>query len=105
MGRSILTNLLASDFISKNSPVNIPKAAIIAIGILNAANVVFSVMLYRWKKIGFWGIVGISIVALIINLSMGLGINQSLFGLVGIVVLYGILQIKTNNVKAWDNLE
>ena len=77
----------------------------IVIGLLSAANVVFLVMLYQWKKIGFWGFVGTSIVTFIILLSTGSGIGQFLFGLVSIAILYGVLQIKRNNVTAWENLE
>lgn len=46
-----------------------------------------------------------SILTLIINLSIGLGIAQSLVGLVGVAILYGVLQIKNGNVTAWDNLQ
>ena len=46
-----------------------------------------------------------SIGALAINLSIGLGIGQSLLGLVGIAILYGVLQIKKDNIPAWNNLE
>ena len=45
------------------------------------------------------------IAAFIINLSIGVGIGQSVFGLVGIAVLYGVLQIKKDNIPAWDKLE
>jgi len=78
---------------------------IILLGILSVVNAIFAVMLLQWKKIAFWGFIGTSIIVLIINLSIGLGIGQSLFGLVGIAVLYGILQIKKDNVTAWKNLE
>jgi hypothetical protein len=72
---------------------------------LGIGNVVFSILLFKWMKIGFWGFLITSIGALIINLSIGLGIGQSLFGLVGIAILYGVLQIKKDNVPAWDNLD
>jgi hypothetical protein len=68
-------------------------------------NVVFSVMLFLWKKWGFWGFIITSIGAFAINLSIGLGVGQSIAGLVGIAVLYGVLQIKKDNISAWANLE
>jgi hypothetical protein len=40
-----------------------------------------------------------------LNLNMGLGDGQSFIGLVGIVILYGILQIKKDGITAWENLE
>lgn len=77
---------------------------IVLLGIIGIANVVFSVLLLQWKN-GFWGFIVTSIAALIINLYLGLGIGQSVFGMVGIAILYFVLQIKKNDVTAWDNLE
>jgi len=99
-----ITYLFASNFILNTLP-NVSKTIIVLLGTFSVVNVIFSVMLLQWKKIAFWGFIGTSIVALVINLSIGMGIGQSLFGLVGIGVLYGILQIKKNNVTTWKNLE
>ena len=96
--------LFASEFIMNNLP-NVSKTMIVLLGVFSVANVIFAVMLFQWKKIGFWGFIGTSIVALIINLSVNISIGQVLGGLVGIAILYGILQIKKNNVTTWDNLE
>ena len=97
--------LFASDIITKNLPGNVSTAMIILLGVIGIGNVIFSVLLFQWKKIGFWGFTITSVGALIINLSIGLGIGQSLFGLVGIAILYGVLQIKKENVTTWKNLE
>jgi hypothetical protein len=97
--------LFASDMITKNLPGNVSTPMIVLLGIIGIGNVVFSVLLFQWKKIGFWGFIFTSIGALIINLNIGLGIGQSLFGLVGIAILYGVLQIKKENVTTWENLE
>ena len=97
--------LFASDLITNNLPGNVSTPMIILLGLVGIGNVVFSVFLFQWKKLGFWGFATTSVMALIINLSLGLGIGQSILGLVGIALLYGILQIKKDNVSAWDNLE
>ena len=97
--------LFAGDMIAKNLPGGISTPMLILLAILGIANVCFSVLLFQWKKWGFLGFIITSIGALIINLSIGLGIGQSLFGLVGLAILYGILQIKKDNVTAWENLE
>lgn len=97
--------LFASEMITDNLPGNVSTPMIILLGIIGIANIVFSVMLFQWKKLGFWGFIITSIGALIINLSIGLGIGQSLFGLVGIAILYGVLQIKKDSITAWENLE
>jgi hypothetical protein len=96
--------LFASEIITKNLPVDISTPMIISLGIIGIANVIFAVLLFQWKKLGFWGFTMTSIGALVINLTIGLGIGQSLFGLVGIAILYGILQIKQDNVTGWENL-
>jgi ABC-type multidrug transport system permease subunit len=97
--------LFASDMIIKNLPGNVSTPMLILLGIIGIGNIVFSVLLFQWKKVGFWGFLLTSIASLIINLSIGLGIGQSVIGLVGIAILYGVLQIKKDNVSAWDNLE
>lgn len=97
--------LLAGDLITQNFPGEISGSMLIVLALLGLANVIFAILLFMWKKIGFWGFLATSIVALIINLNLGLGIGQSILGLIGIAILYGILQIKQDNVSAWDNLE
>lgn len=83
----------------------LPEKNIIILGVLATANVVFAVFLLQWKKIGFWGYAGTTVIVFIINLQSGLGMNSSVFGLAGIAILYGILQIKQDGVTAWENLE
>jgi len=100
-----VTYLFATEFTLNNFDGETSKTMIILLGIFSIANVFFAVMLFQFKKFGFWGFVGTSIVVLVINLSAGLGIGQSLFGLIGIAILYGILQIKKDNVTAWESLE
>ena len=97
--------LFAGDIINKNLPHGISTPMLISLALLGTANVVFAVLLLQWKKLGFWGFIGTSILALIINLNIGLAVGQSLFGLVGIAILYGVLQIKNNDVSGWDNLQ
>lgn len=100
-----MTYFFASEMVIKKLSMDVSNSMIILLGIICIANVIFSVMLFQWKKLGFWGFVITSIGALIINVNIGLGIAQSLFGLVGIGILYGVLQIKKDNIPAWDNLE
>ena len=97
--------LFAGDMVAQNFPDGVSNSMLILLAILGIGNVIFSILLFKWKKIGFGGLLITSIGALIINLSIGIGIGQSLFGLVGIAILYGVLQIKKDNVPAWNNLE
>jgi hypothetical protein len=100
-----LSYLFTGDFIAENLPGGISNTMLILLALLGIGNVIFSILLFKWKKIGFWGFLITGIAALIINLSIGISIGQSAFGIVGIAVLYGVLQIKKDDVTAWNNLE
>ncbi len=56
------------------------------------------------KKWGYWGFAVSSIVAFSVNLASGLGVGQSLLGLLGLALLYGVLQIGKENA-GWSQLE
>jgi hypothetical protein len=101
---SAILYLFAGDMMSRTIP-GITTSTLIILAVLGIANVIFSALLFQWNKWGFWGFIITSIAALVINLSIGIGIGRSLFGLVGIAILYAILQIKQNDVTAWENLE
>jgi membrane-associated HD superfamily phosphohydrolase len=100
-----LLYLLAGDYIQQNLPTEIPTYMMILLAVLAILNVLFAILLFTWKKIGFWGFIITSIAAVVINLSLNLGIAQSLIGLLGVVILWAVLQIKQNEVSAWKNLE
>ena len=104
---SSLQYLFAGDYVQKNwpGPGVISNTTIILLAIGSIVGGISALLLLNWKKIGFWGFLITSISTLIINLSIGIGIGQSLIGLLGIVILYGVFQIKKNNVSAWDNLD
>jgi hypothetical protein len=77
----------------------IPVLAVLAV-----ANVAFAVALFLWKRWGFYGFVATSIVAFALNIALGVNVAQALFGLAGVAVLYGVLQIGSQN-KGWPQLE
>ncbi len=96
--------LFAKEIVTKGLP-KFSNTMVVLFGIICAANVIFIVMLFQWKKIGFWGLAGTNIAAVMIYMCADSGVVYSLSGLAGIAVLYGILQIKKNNVRMWDHLE
>lgn len=100
-----LSNFFLRDEIKHNLQRNIPDNMLIILGIIGILNVIFAIMIFRWKKLGFWGFTTTSIIVLAINLYLGLGIRQSLLGLIGIVILYAILHIKKNNISTWESLD
>lgn len=100
-----LIYFFATEMITKNLPHEVSPSMIMLLGALGIANVVFAFLLLRWKKIGFWGFVASGIATFAINLSLELGIGQSILGLVGVAILYGILQMKQGNESTWQNLQ
>lgn len=95
----------SSEKIQYNLGGDISTSTIMLLGVICVANIIFAIMIFSWKKIGFWGFVITSLIAVIINLNIGLGIVQSISGLIGIAILYGILNMKKNNTTTWKGLE
>ncbi len=83
---------------------NIPVWALILLIILSAFNVICAILLFKWKKMGFWGFCISSVLVMIVNLALGLQVYLVLLGIVGVAVLYGVLQIGKEN-KGWPQLE
>lgn len=67
-------------------------------------NILFAVALFNWKRWGFYGFVATSLAACALNLYAGLGIFDSVRGLIGIAVLYGVLQIGGKK-SGWAQLD
>ena len=67
-------------------------------------NLACAIALFHWKKWGFWGFCVSSVIALVVNLSIGSGIGSALTGLLGMVLLYGVLHIGKEN-KGWTQLD
>lgn len=72
--------------------------------ILSLTNLAWPFALLRWKRWGFWGFCGSSVVGVVFNLTVGLGMLQSIAGLLGILVLYGVLRIGGVH-DGWSQLE
>ncbi len=100
-----LSYFFMSEIIATSLPVQIPKPMLYLMGAIAILNVVFSVMLFQWKKLGFYGFVVTSLLAFAMNTYIGISPTQSLFGLLGLGLLYAILQIKENKISAWNHLE
>ena len=100
---STLSYFLAGDFLRQTYP-NAPDWVLPVLGVLGVLVVVCAIALLRWKKWGFFLWVGLAIIAFFVNLVVGLGLFQSVFGLLGIAILYGVLQIGKEN-KGWPQLE
>ncbi len=100
-----LLYLFTSDKIAANLSEDVSGPMIILLGFMSIINVICAALLLKWKKIGFWGFLISSIAVLAINLSIGLSVTQSLIGLAGIAILYAVLQIRKNEISAWEQLD
>lgn len=100
-----LIYLLVPESISKEMEVKIPIYILTILGLIAIANVVFSLALFKWKLWGFYGFIVSSLASFIINLLIGTEVVQSVMGLIGIAFLYGVLQIKKDNISAWNFME
>jgi hypothetical protein len=98
-----LMNLLGGAMIRQHFP-DAPVWSLPVLGLAGIFNIVCLVALFKWKKWGFYGAVASAVLAFVVNLVIGINILQALLGLVGIAVLYGVLQIGGDN-KGWNNLE
>ncbi len=88
----------------KRSTPNIPDWAFPVLIVLVLFNLACAIALLRWKKWGFWGLIVSAVVTLGINLTIGLGLSSAIVGLLGVVILYGVLQIGKDN-RGWPQLD
>jgi hypothetical protein len=88
----------------KRSAPNMPDWAFPVLIVLVLFNLACAVALLRWKKWGFWGLVGSAVVTLGVNLTIGLGLSSAMVGFLGVILLYGVLHIGQEN-KGWPQLD
>ena len=69
-----------------------------------AFNLVCAIALIRLRKWGFWGFCATAAVAFVVNLQTGIGVVMAEQGLIGVVILFGVLQIGREH-KAWPQLD
>ena len=99
-----LTDLIGTkSFLLENNLKELNKTELI-FGILGIVDLILIVFLFYWKKWAFWALLGTSIITLIFNLNIGIG-AVSLIGLLGIIIIYLLLQLKRDGIKGWNNLE
>lgn len=90
--------LAAGSAIAKNLP-DAPTWAMPVLGIFCIVNLAGAIALWRWKRWGFYAFVVSTIVALVVNIIIGLPAHQIIAGPVGVIILYGLVR------RVWDQLE
>jgi len=74
---------------------------------LNIVSIVSVVMLLQWKKIGFWIFLGCQVLAAVLNATMQISeiaILSAVGAVLGVAILWGILQIKKDGKSCWEQL-
>jgi hypothetical protein len=80
-----------------NSTVNpvfqlIPGWAIVLLLILGVANVIATILLFSWKKIGLYIFSGSALIAFVVNIMIGISPLVALFGLIGVGIIWLLLR-------------
>ena len=70
-----------------------------------ALNITGYTLLLKWRSLGFWLLCGSSVLVIAFNVIMDLGFKGIIFPVIGVLVLYGILQLEKNGESYWDNLD
>src|SRR6476660_8617526 len=71
---------------SENERLILGSFAILGIG--------FTFMIFKWVKLGFWGILGMSLCLAVVHVIFGQGIVASFFVIFCVAILFALLQIK-----------
>lgn len=87
------------------SIVNVPLVEKILFGITLFANFISCILLFQWKKLGFWLYVISDLAAVGLDLYQGKGFSQLLSISIGIGILFGVMQIANKNRRTtWEEL-
>jgi hypothetical protein len=92
-------------FINNDTGIYGSKEISIILGLIGVSNVIFAVLLFGYKRIGFIGFLISSLISFGFNISLGIPILRSLLGLCGIIILYAVLQIKQDGNTTWEQLD
>jgi hypothetical protein len=86
---SLYSYTVGTTFITRALP-NFPSWAFILYDILAVVELIGVVLLWMWKKVGFYLIIGAAIIATVLNILTlgGLGVTAIVAAIIGIVILY-----------------
>jgi len=107
---SIFLNLIICfihlNFIVQNNPMFLKyPTQYFLIPALSIASVFFSYSILKWKKIGFWGILIVSLLSFCINYSLEeISFSASLVALLSIICYYGLMKLNVYGLNAWDHI-
>ncbi len=100
---TLFVNSLGYNLVHRGMPSFTPLiAGLLVLGGL--LHITCIVALFQWRRWGFYGIVIITVLVCVLNIKAGVGTGGSLSGLVGLAVLYGVLNIG-GQYSAWRHLK
>lgn len=94
-----------TDEMSKIAQYQISEDMMLIHSSLGLLGIIFSIMLFRWLKLGFWGILSISVILFVLQLLNSNRIMSPIFIVICLIILFSLLQLKKANVSGWNNLE
>jgi len=97
--------LFARDLVRETMSDGSSYVAVFVLAAIGFLNIYYALMLFKWKKWAFWGFTITAFFTLVLNIYIGVELQQAILGITGIGLLWMILQIKKHGVSAWDNLE
>ena len=74
--------------------LHIPEEMVFVLAALSLINFSFVVAIWKWKQWGIYAFYTMSVIVVIINLIMGLGVVQSLTGLTASIILWWLTREK-----------
>jgi hypothetical protein len=102
---SVILYFFGSEFINKSLSVELSQSDKVILSGLQLANFISCILLFQWKKIGFWLYVITDLATVVLSMYQGNGISNLWSQLIGIAILFGVMQITNNNKKTtWDEL-
>jgi hypothetical protein len=102
-GATAVITPMTLDYIQRALPA-FPAWMAWSIALCAILNIAFAIALFNRKKWGFFGFLVTTVVASAQNIYVGIGIPRTLLGLLGVAILYGVLQIGGQK-SGWSQLE
>lgn len=96
-------NSLGYSFIHRALPTLTPLMAGLFV-LASLGSIVCLIALFRWHRWGFYGLAAITVLVGVLNLSLGISSGRVLPGLVGIGILYWVLNMGGSR-SAWRTMK
>lgn len=98
-------------FYFQHDMVDLFVNGVLAMGILYAVNAIGTFLIIKWKKLGYWIVLGASVVALLIDVILlykggktSDGIAFCVASILSPIILWAILQFKSESQSYWKLL-